>query len=50
MDDNDNLGCVGVDLGGGLDYTMELHVIKFKQAMKSADREIWEKTVNEEKE
>ena len=48
MSSKDELGCVGAGLGGGFDHMSELHVMKFKQAMKLADKENWEKAVNEE--
>ena len=48
MSDKDKLGCVGAGLGGGFDHTSELHVMKFKQAMKLTDKEHWKKAVNEE--
>ena len=50
MSDKDELGCVGAGLGGGFDHTLELHAMKFKQAMKLADKEHWKKAVNEEHE
>ena len=50
LSDSDELGCVGAGVGSGFDHTSELHVMKFKQAMKSADKENWEKAVNEEHE
>ena len=50
LSDSDELGCVGAGIGGGFDHTSELHVMKFKQAMKSVDKENWEKAVDEEHE
>ena len=50
MSDKDELGCVGAGLGSGFDHMSELHVMKFKQAMKLADKENWEKAVNKEHE
>ena len=44
----DKLGCVGAGLGGGFDHTSELHVMKFKQAMRLSNREHWMKAVNKE--
>ena len=35
----DELGCVGAGLGGGFNHTSELHVMKFKQAMRSTNKE-----------
>lgn len=48
MRDKDKSGCVGAVLGGGFDHTPELYVMKFKQAMKSVDKEQWQKAVDEE--
>ena len=42
------LGMVGAGLGGGFDVTTELHVMKYKQAMKSDDKNAWIKAVDEE--
>ena len=36
---------VGAGVGGGFDNTAELHVLTYKQAMKSKDREEWKKEV-----
>ena len=41
---------VGAGVGGGFDNTAELHVLTYKQAMKSEDREEWKKEVKKEKE
>ena len=41
-------GMVGAGLGGGFDVTTELHVMKYKQAMKSVDKIDWIKAVDEE--
>ena len=46
----DELGCVGAGLGGGFDHTSELHVMKFKQAMRLTDKEQWMKAVDVEHE
>ena len=43
----DELGCVGAGLGGGFNHTSELHVMKFKQAMRLTDKEQWMKAINE---
>jgi len=48
MSDKDELGCVGAGLGGGFDHRAELHVMKFKQAMKTVDKEHWQRAVGEE--
>jgi len=48
MSDKDELGCVGAGLGGGFDHTAELHVMKFKQAMKTADKELCQRAVDKE--
>ena len=50
MSDKDELGCVGAGLSGGFDHTSELHIMKFKQAMKAADKQHWKKAVNKEHE
>ena len=44
------LGCVGAGLGGGFENTNELHVMKYKEAMKTGDRKLWQKAVAEEHE
>jgi hypothetical protein len=41
-------GLVGAGLGGGFDVTTDLHVMKYKQAMKSDDKDAWMKVVNKE--
>lgn len=41
-------GFVGAGIGGGFDNTNELHVMKFNEAMASADRKKFEKAVEEE--
>ena len=43
-------GNVGAGLGGGFDNTHELHVMKYKEAMKTPDKPHWIKGVNEEHE
>ena len=48
LSDKDKLGCVGAGLGGGFNHTSELHVMKFKQAIRSADKEQWQKAVDKE--
>lgn len=37
-------------MGSGFDHTAELHVIKFKRAVKSADKDHWQKAMGEEHE
>jgi hypothetical protein len=37
-EDDDKYGLVGAGLGGGFDVTTELHVMKYKQAMKSDNK------------
>ena len=48
ISDADELGCVRAGLGGGFDHTSELHLMKFKQAMRSTHKEHWMEAVNEE--
>ncbi len=43
-------GAVGAGLGGGFDNTQELHVMKYKEAMKTPDKPNWINEVNEEHE
>ncbi len=43
-------GTVGAGLGGGFDNMQELHVMKYKEAMKTSDKPHWVKGVNEEHE
>eukprot|EP00984_Skeletonema_dohrnii_P009430 scaffold3616_cov97-Skeletonema_dohrnii-CCMP3373.AAC.1 len=40
---------VGAGVGGGFTNTTELHVLNYKQAMESEDREEWKKEVKNEK-
>jgi hypothetical protein len=42
------LACVGAGIGGGFINTMELHVMKYNEAMASDDKKGWEKAVNKE--
>ena len=42
------LACVGAGIGGGFMNTNELHVMKFDEAMATADKDKWQKAVNEE--
>ena len=39
--------CVGAGLGGGFENTKELHVMKYKKAMKSPDAKNWEVAVDD---
>ena len=48
FDDNAEIACVGAGLGGGFENTNELHVIKYKEAMASDDKEKWQKAIDEE--
>jgi hypothetical protein len=47
-EDDDENGLVGAGLGGGFDVTTVLHVMKYKQGMKSDDKDAWMKLVDEE--
>ena len=42
------LACVGAGIGGGFMNTNELHVMKFDEAMATADKDKWQKVVDEE--
>jgi hypothetical protein len=42
------VACVGAGLGGGFEHASELHVMKFKTAMATKDRQAWEVAVQEE--
>ena len=48
VSDVDELGCVRAGLGGRFDLMLELHVMKFKQAMQSADKDYWIRAINKE--
>jgi hypothetical protein len=41
---------VGAGVGGGFENTQELHIVKYNEAMKTADKNKWEKEVEEEHE
>jgi len=41
---------VGAGLGGGFEHTSELKVLKYKEAMKSADKDKWDEAIFEEHE
>jgi histone deacetylase 1/2 len=45
---NDEIVCVGAGIGGGFVNTNELKVLKYKDAMKTADWKQWEKAADEE--
>ena len=45
---HDEYGMVGAGLGGGFGSTTELHVMKYKAAMKTADSNKWKVAVEEE--
>ncbi|KAL7573927.1 hypothetical protein ACA910_001939 [Epithemia clementina (nom. ined.)] len=40
--------CVGAGLGGGIQNTQELHVLNYKEAMQTPDRDKWQQAVEEE--
>jgi hypothetical protein len=40
--------CVGAGIGGGFQNTNELHVMKYKQAMATKDKDEWDAAVAEE--
>jgi hypothetical protein len=44
------LGLVGAGVGGGFENIQELHVMKYNEALKTADKNKWEKAVEEEHE
>jgi hypothetical protein len=48
--DPEELICIGDALGGGFENTQELHVKKYKEAMKGPDKQKWENAVFEEHE
>jgi hypothetical protein len=48
--DPEDLICIGAALGGGFQNTQELHVKKYKEAMKGPDKDKWENAVFEEHE
>jgi hypothetical protein len=47
-EEDEEISCVGAGLGGGFQSTKELHVIKYKQAMKTKDKDMWNEAVFEE--
>ena len=42
------LACVGAGLGGGFENTNELHVMKYHEAMATADKDKWDQAVKDE--
>jgi hypothetical protein len=50
MRESGEFAFVGAGLGGGFTNTSELHVMKYKEAMASSDRDKWQKAVDEEHE
>ena len=46
--DANEIACVGAGLGGGFQDTNELHVMKYKEAMKTSNKDDWEAAVTEE--
>jgi hypothetical protein len=42
--------CVGAGIREGILHTNELHVLKYKEAMRGTDREHWTNAINEEHE
>jgi hypothetical protein len=47
-EEDEEIACVGAGLGGGFQSTKELHVMKYKQAMKTKDKDMWTEAVFEE--
>jgi hypothetical protein len=47
-EEDEEFACVGAGLGGGFQSTKELHVMKYKQAMKTKDKDMWTEAVFEE--
>jgi hypothetical protein len=48
--DPEELICIGAALGGGFENTQELHIKKYKEAMKEPDKQKWENAILEEHE
>jgi hypothetical protein len=46
-DEDEDIACLGAGLGGGFQSTKELHVMKYKQAMKTKDKDMWTEAVFE---
>jgi hypothetical protein len=49
-DEDEEIACVGAGLGRGFQSTKELHVMKYKQAMNTKDKDMWTEAVFEEHE
>jgi hypothetical protein len=49
-DEDDEIACVGAGLGGGFKSTKEFYVMKYKNAMKTPDKDYWTDAVFEEHE
>ena len=47
-DITNEIATIGAGVGGGFKDTHELHVMKYKEAMKSPDKEKWDEAVKEE--
>ena len=43
---DDDFGCVGADVGSGIEHTDELRVMKYDEAMDTDDKKDWEKAVD----
>jgi hypothetical protein len=46
--DPGEIACVGAGIGGGFINTMELHVMKYDEAMAGKDKEAWKVAVEDE--
>jgi len=46
--ENEEIACVGSGVGGGFSNTSELKVMKYKETMKTKERDKWAKAVEEE--
>gem|GEM_PF-6951265 len=46
--EDEEIACVGAGVGGGFSNTSELKVMKYKEAMKTEERDRWAKAVEEE--
>jgi hypothetical protein len=47
-EEDEEIACVGAGSGGVFQITKELHVMKYKQAMKTKDKDMWTEAVFEE--
>ena len=45
---DEDFGCVGTDVGSGIEHANELRVMKYDEAMATDDKEDWEKAVDSE--